>query len=679
MLAPPNFDALHAFFGGAGGASVEYQLPAASNWCDLILLGEKDGQPSVLVIELKHWNTVNDTPGPVEGLMLRDRGLEHHPSRQVRGYTEYIRRFHSAVLERSAMVNGCVVFTRSGNASEYAKWPNDGLAANFPVFTMNTTDVSERFPRHAQSVLTAPSDEFAKEFEEGRYKQDRGFVRQIAEQIRNPRSAPFVLLDNQDKALLVCRERVRSLLDSKGQDRKHVIVVHGPPGSGKSVVAVNLWASIALDETLRQGDIVISTTSSSQNSNWVHLIAQETRLGGASGIVKKTNGYYPISTTELGRLRKRHGESFCRDQIAWRQNIDLVRNAKGFQSGAEDDAYLVSIVDEAHALINPEHPEGRGQFGFVSTLGPQAYHVIRGSRLTIFFMDRDQGFRDRENTTVADIAGWANELGATLQELDLGDAQFRCAGSKEYVAWIEGIRTNMDPRMAARRARHWRAPMEGQRVAEAPGASAYAPRGPMSLEFFDTPDDMEGYLRAKIASGLSARLLASYWTKWRTDGVAEPSTFPPEMQDFQIAYRDRLGRDRVWSRPWNFVPRGTGYELFVQATAGSAMASDPLCEVGCPYVVRGFDFDYIGILWGPDLVWRRNRWVVDVGHVHETGLTRLVGQARKEADVNGPRNVELQKRVWQAYRILLTRALRGVGLYVVDPETRDYLRIAAGA
>ena len=35
---------------------------------------------------------------------------------------------------------------------------------------------------------------------------------------------------------------------------------------------------------------------------------------------------------------------------------------------------------------------------------------------------------------------------------------------------------------------------------------------------------------------------------------------------------------------------------------------DPLCEVGCPYVVRGFDYDYVGVLWLSDLVWR-GRWV----------------------------------------------------------------------
>ena len=65
--------------------------------------------------------------------------------------------------------------------------------------------------------------------------------------------------------------------------------------------------------------------------------------------------------------------------------------------------FLVSIVDEAHALINPEHIEGRGQFGFATAFGPQAYHIIRSSVITVFLLDPQQGFRERENTTVGDM------------------------------------------------------------------------------------------------------------------------------------------------------------------------------------------------------------------------------------------------------------------------------------
>jgi len=284
LFSTPALDPLHIFFAGSGHTSLEYQLPAASAWCDLILLGAKSGRPSALVMELKHWVTAGDLPGPAEGLMIRSGTSRLHPSRQVAGYTEYIRRFHSEVVQRDATVNGCVFFTRTGMASQYAAAPNHLLAATYPLFTTSSDDVENRFPAFATSVLSEPSESFALGFEQGRYQQDRGFVKQIGQQFLDPNSTPFVLLENQDQAFLLCRERIKQALDGRdATERKHVVIVHGPPGSGKSVVAARLWASLVTDGALTTGNVVITTTSASQNSNWVHLVQTAAQAIGASG------------------------------------------------------------------------------------------------------------------------------------------------------------------------------------------------------------------------------------------------------------------------------------------------------------------------------------------------------------------------------------------------------------
>ena len=101
------------------------------------------------------------------------------------------------------------------------------------------------------------------------------------------------------------------------------------------------------------------------------------------------------------------------------------------------------------------------------------------------------------------------------------------------------------------------------------------------------------------------------------------------------------------------------------------MAADPLSEVGCPYVVRGFDFDYVGLLWFSDLVWRGDRWQVQLDHIHESGLSRHLRRARKEGDPEGPEHLALVEKVVQGYRILLTRARKGVFLWFEDEETRE--------
>ena len=102
------------------------------------------------------------------------------------------------------------------------------------------------------------------------------------------------------------------------------------------------------------------------------------------------------------------------------------------------------------------------------------------------------------------------------------------------------------------------------------------------------------------------------------------------------------------------------------------MHDDPLSEVGCPYAVRGFDFDYVGLLWLSDLKWRNDGWIVDTDHVFETGLTRTLGAARRDTE-EGPARAELCNALAQAYRILLTRSMYGTYLWFEDEETRQHV------
>jgi hypothetical protein len=185
---------------------------------------------------------------------------------------------------------------------------------------------------------------------------------------------------------------------------------------------------------------MFTTTSQSQNSNWSSIFDELADEGG-EGLVRKATIFTPITTQRLGQLRQQHGEGFLADATIWRDNLQLIRNLGiEFRDASRDNQNLVTIVDEAHSLINPEYPAGVGQFGFVTALGPQAYHVIRTSQLSVFLLDPAQGFRERENTTVAEIGAWSQELGAGEPELiSLEGSQFRCGGSAEYVTWVESV------------------------------------------------------------------------------------------------------------------------------------------------------------------------------------------------------------------------------------------------
>jgi DUF2075 family protein len=435
----------------------------------------------------------------------------------------------------------------------------------------------------------------------GVYAQPRGFVQLVGDQILNPASSPFVLLGNQRVAFATVKASVIKVATA-GRPKKTVILIEGPPGSGKSAVAAKVWASLVTDKNTAAGNVVISTTSASQSSNWRHLFNRAAQNQAGQGAVVKATGYTPDHNRRVGELRKKYRDAF-RKEAHWRDNLAMLRSIKPeFRSGSRDDEFLVSIVDEAHALINPEYAEGRGQFGFTTALGPQAYHIMRASVISVFLLDPDQGFRDRKNTTIGDIRKWADELGVVdFEELSLAGSQFRCAGSKEYTDWVDellGFKTTT----VTKHKRDF---------------------APLEIGMCDGPSAVEEALRTKADQGFLVRLLASYARKWVTEKRALPHQVEPHVMDFHEPYIID-GQRRYWSKIWNYVPRGNDYTHFIQAPRGSKMFDDPQCEVGCPYAVRGFDFDYVGLLWFSDLKWRESRWVVDLNHVYERGIARRI-------------------------------------------------------
>ena len=361
----------------------------------------------------------------------------------------------------------------------------------------------------------------------------------------------------------------------------------------------------------------------------------------------KAGSFTPLTTGEYGRLRKKYPTAFSEEPGDWRANMDVARSLVAeFRSGTRDEEFLVTLVDEAHALINPEHSDGRGQFGFVGALGPQAYQIMRASEVTVFLLDPRQGFREHENTTLDDVRRWAEELGAEEPEIvSLEDCQFRCAGSKEYVDAIDGLLA-------------------------ASGAMPNGGSHGMPITFVDTPAGLDEALRPLVSAGSTCRLVASYAREWKSKDVAMPRSLPPAQMDFHEPYTEG-GARRHWSKIWNYAP-DMDYTLFVQAPLGSDMAGDPLGEVGCPYVVRNFDFDYVGLLWFSDLVWRGDRWAVNLDHVHETGIKRIKGRATR--DPTSQDYADVLDAVKSAYRILLTRAMKGVFVWCEDGETRRFLQ-----
>lgn len=658
---------------------LEYKLPAASAWCDLVLLGANaENRKEVIIVELKNYQkNQDDAPGSYEGLMMHKGSVIKHPADQVKGYTEYCRRFHSVVLDEGAEVNGCVYFTQPIDLQPYRLAPNDRLTAEYPMYN---TESSDCLAEYVTSKMCKGDEAFAASFVNGFYKQDRNILRQVAENLsaNSATVRPFVLLDEQRLGFNL----VMQTLEQRVKDgKKEVIVVQGPPGSGKSAVAINLWIESVMKYSKEKdcGNIVFVTTSGSQNDNWSEIFNYYGYKYHASNLILRSNDFNPgldgkKMKNELLPLMKLIDSKYVSDDneksLKYEYFEDYLKYMikHGMTKNYKDNLHFLSVVDEAHALINPVANGFRSNkpAGWCFQIGPQVYHIIRESQVSVFFTDGKQSFRDNETTKIEDIKKWAKRLDADFTLVSLENMQFRCAGSKEYVDWVDGLFTE-NPLMNVAK---W--------------------NDKFQVKVVDYPSEIDDDLSGHMSEGdKSCRIFSTYTRDWHSKKGLTLLHNNNAEYDFDL--EDKNGKR--WQRYWN---NPKGYAVYVQGVGESMMRQNPLSEVGCPYVVRGFDYDYVGLLWLEDIYVRNGKWYLSIKHNKETANVSSRKRAKDEQeeaiknklikgkikdidevpgfDPRFPAAHALFETVAQAYRILLTRAIKGVTIYIKDEETRAYVR-----
>jgi len=288
---------------------------------------------------------------------------------------------------------------------------------------------------------------------------------------------------------------------------------------------------------------------------------------------------------------------------------------------AEPNSLDVLILDEAHRIR--ETSVNRYTRKHLRTNRPQIDELMSAARVPVFLLDQHQVVKPGELGTVEEIRGYAADRGFDVREVSL-DEQFRCGGSAAYIAWVQRL------------------------LGLIPGGTiAWEPDGAFAVSMVSSPEQMESRLAGKVEEGFGARMTAGYCWPW-----SDPDKDGRLVPDVQIG---------AWSRPWNVKSdRAVG-----GAPPSPLWATDPagFGQVGCIYTAQGFEYDWNGVIFGPDLVWRSDHW-------------ETVRSANKDPDFRNTKRVsdeEFHRLVLNVYKVLLTRGMIGTLIYSVDPETQEYL------
>ncbi|MGD3107857.1 DNA/RNA helicase domain-containing protein [Streptomyces sp. YGL11-2] len=307
-----------------------------------------------------------------------------------------------------------------------------------------------------------------------------------------------------------------------------------------------------------------------------------------------------------------------------REVKDLFKYFNSFMT-AEHNSLDVLICDEAHRIR--ETSANRYTPASNRTGKAQIEELIDAARVPVFLLDEHQVVRPGEMGTVAEIKAAAAKKGLHCRVVPL-DSQFRCGGSDAYLRWVVRL-LELEPG----------------------GPVAWEPADTMQLMVADSPQELEAFLDVRRSQGYSARMSAGYCWKW-TKKVPPGQVLPADVV---------IGE---WERPWNvFGDRSVG-----GAPPAALWATDPAGfeQVGCVYTAQGFEYDWSGVIIGPDLVWRGNRWVTD----RSASKDPVFKKSTPDADVD--------RLIRNTYKVLLTRGMIGTMVYSTDAETRQRLRALTG-
>lgn len=363
------------------GVAIEYQLPQSSKRIDFVITGEDaSARTKVIIVELKQWS--ESRRSEKDAIVWARRGGRAgeregpHPSYQAWSYAAYLQDFNAAVQDGAMTLQPCAYLHNHPRDGQIDHPHYRAHLERAPLFLARERAKLQAFIR--EHVRHGDRKGALYAIENGRIRPSKLLIDSVAGLLQG--KPEFVLIDDQK----VAHESILAA-DARASQKKQVVIVQGGPGTGKSVIAINLLgALIARKRNVRY-----------VSKNAAPRAVYEAKLTGT------------FTKTRISNL-------FC---------------GSGAFVNDEADTYDTLIVDEAHRLNEKS--------GLYRNLGDnQVKELIRAARCTVFFVDDDQRVTLLDIGHTDELRRHARELGAEVTELELS-SQFRCNGSDGYLAWLD--------------------------------------------------------------------------------------------------------------------------------------------------------------------------------------------------------------------------------------------------
>jgi len=370
------------------GIAIEYNIPNTSNRVDFIITGyDSKNKEELVFIELKQWSEIDKVGGMdqiVETFVGKGVRQVAHPSYQVWSYTELLKNSNEYIQKNKTTLAACAYLH-----NYYPKEKNDPIldlcykqmldAA--PVFRMTESKKLKQFIKnhikYGDKLLSL------KNIEKGKLTPSKSLQDCLANMLKN--KPEFVMIDEQK---VIYEKVLKNARLSQKDKKKRVIIVKGGPGTGKTVVAIN-------------------------------LLVQSIQENIFSSYVTKNSAPRKVF------FKKLRGEFYKQSFIE-----GIFKSSGSFTTNPPNN-YGLLICDEAHRLNE--------RSGMFSNLGEnQIKEIIHSSLTSVFFIDEEQIVTSKDIGSIKEIEKWAFKEKAKIEIEELV-SQFRCGGSDGYISWLDNV------------------------------------------------------------------------------------------------------------------------------------------------------------------------------------------------------------------------------------------------
>lgn len=368
------------------GIAIEFTIPTTAKRIDFIITGSNGSQDSVVIIELKQWEKaekVDRKDGIVKTYVGGGNREVTHPSYQVWSYKALLENFNETVQEDLISLHPCAYlhnyrFKESDPLTDkiYEEYINKA-----PLYGKG--DVLKLREFISRYISKGDNKNILYKINNGKIRPSKKLQDTLYGMLKG--NEHFVMIDEQKVAFEIARNMAR---DSYCDDKKRVLIVEGGPGTGKSVVAINLLVNLINDDMVA---LYVTKNSAPREVYFERL----------------------------------KGKDFTQKYIK-----ELFKSSGSFIN-AKSNEFDALIVDEAHRL--------NLKSGLYGNMGEnQIKEIINAAKTSVFFIDKHQKVALADYGSIEAIEVCANELEAEIKYIKL-KSQFRCNGSDGYLSWLDNI------------------------------------------------------------------------------------------------------------------------------------------------------------------------------------------------------------------------------------------------